>query len=619
MGACARKGVALRCLFTDKIAAMTVDQIIACAVLFGALCLFVWGRYRYDLVALLALFVVTVAGLVPPEDILSGFGHPAVITVAAVLTLSRGLSNSGVVELISSRIEPLSRHLILHIVALSAVCAVASAFMNNVGALALMLPVALSTCKVQDRPPALVLMPLAFASILGGLMTMIGTPPNIIIATYRSEISGAPFGMFDFSPVGVPIAVVGIIYIAVLGWRLVPKERRGNKSPDDLFQLDDYITEVEVQADSPLLNKNFGFAESEMGQDVVIAGRLRRSGMISKPARREIVQEGDILTLKADPKDLKSALEKFGLALHGEQMPRKLEQLESQNIKLFEAVVQTGSPVEGRTPAYLRLRSGFTLHLLAVARSGKQIRNRIKDVNFEAGDVLLMQGDQDSGPDTLSDLRLLPLPERGLRLGAPRKTWLSLAIFALAIAASMVGGLPIAVAFIGAIIAYVLLDIIPTRELYNYIDWPVIVLLGAMIPVGNALQATGATDVLAGQIVSATSVMPTYMVLAIIMMVTMTLSDVINNAATALIMAPLSVAIAKSLGVSADPFLMSVALGASCAFLTPIGHQSNTLVMGPAGYHFSDYWRVGLPLEALIVVISVPLILLFWPLAQAAG
>lgn len=601
---------------------MTIEQAIACGVLGGSLVLFVWGRWRYDLVAMMALFTITVAGLFTPsplisiEEVLSGFGHPAVITVAAVLTLSRGLSNSGVVELISQRLEPFSHNLVLHIVSLSIVCAVASAFMNNVGALAIMLPVALSTCKAHNRPPALVLMPLAFSSILGGLMTMIGTPPNIIIATYRAELPGAdgPFGMFDFSPVGVPIAVAGILFMAVIGWRLVPKARSGAKSPDDLFHLEDYITEVEVKEGSILIDNSFGSAENEMGQDVVIAGRLRPSGTVTKPARRETVLAGDILTLKADPKALKPILDKFGLELHGERLPHKLEELEPQNIKIYETVVQSGSPIEGRTPAYLRLRSGFTLHLLAVARAGEQISNRIKDITFQSGDVLLMQGDQDSVPDTLSELRLLPLPERGLRLGKPRKVLTALAIFTAAILLSVFGAVPIAVAFIGAIIAFVLFDLIPTRELYSYIDWPIIVLLGAMIPVGQALDQTGATALLASYIVGATSGLPIYVILAIVMIVTMTLSDLINNAATALVMAPLSVAIAQSLGVSTDTFLMAVAVGASCAFLTPIGHQSNTLVMGPAGYHFGDYWRVGLPLEAIIVVISIPLILVVWPL-----
>ena len=592
---------------------MTIDQSIAFSVLGASLILFVWGRWRYDMVAVAALVAVTLAGLVPPSDVLSGFGHPAVITVAAVLVISRALSNSGIVDLVSRKLSPYTENLALHIIVLSGVCAVASAFMNNIGAIAIMLPVALASCAERDRSPAIVLMPLAFGSILGGLMTLIGTPPNIIVAVYRAELTGTSFGMFDYSPVGVPVAVLGILFTALIGWRLVPHERSGTKNPDQLFEIEEYITEVRIVEDSPLIGQRYGEMEQLIGEDVVVAGRLLTDDRIVKPARRQIVRAGDVLILKADPVDLKPIMDEFGLELFG-KVPKKLEELEPDNVKIYEAVVSPGSALEGRSPTYLRRRSGYTLHLLAVARSGEPIRKRLKNLTFQSGDVLLMQGDMDTAGDTISELRLLPLPERGLTLGQPRKIGLALGIFATAIAASAFGLLPIAVAFLAAIIFFVVLDILPTRELYSHIDWPIIVLLGAMIPVGQALQNTGATDLIAQNIVSVTSGFPIWVVISMIMIVTMTLSDLINNAATALIMAPISAAIANTIGASVDPFLMAVAVAASCAFLTPIGHQSNTLVMGPAGYHFGDYWRMGLPLEILILIVSVPLILWAWPL-----
>lgn len=592
---------------------MTLDQSIAFAVLLLVLILFVWGRWRYDVVAVGALIVVTSARLVTPAQALAGFGNSAVITVAAVLVISRALSNSGVVDAISSRIRPLTEHQTIHIIALSGLCAFASAFMNNVGAIALMLPVALVSCAERDRSPAIVLMPLAFGSILGGLMTLIGTPPNIIIANFRAELTGQPFGIFDYSGVGVPIAFLGIVFMATIGWRLVPEERTGTKSPDQLFAIEEYITEVRVMNDSPLIDKRYGEMENAIGQDAVVTGVLRDQDKFVKPTRMQIVRAGDVMILKADPAGLKPIMDEFGLELHGEA-PRKLQELEADNIKIYEAVVGVESPLTGLSPANLRLRSGFTLHLLAVARAGEPIRNRIKDVVFRAGDVLLMQGDQDSTPDTMTALNLLPLPERGLQLGKPRKVWLALGIFALALGLSVAGLLPIAVAFLGAIAAFVIAGLLPTRELYSHIDWPIIVLLGAMIPVGQALQNTGASDLMARSIVGITQGLPTWVVLTLVMVTTMCLSDLINNAATALVMAPIAAAIAQTLGTSIDPFLMCVAIGASCAFLTPIGHQSNTLVMGPAGYHFDDYWRMGLPLEVLIVSISIPLILWIWPL-----
>lgn len=592
---------------------MTFDQSIAFMVLGASLILFIWGRWRYDMVAVAALVAVTLAGLVPSSDILSGFGHPAVITVAAVLVISRALSNSGMIDVVSRALSPYTENLAMHIIVLSGVCAVASAFMNNVGAIAIMLPVALASCAERGRSPAIVLMPLAFGSILGGLMTLMGTPPNIIIASFRADLTGTPFGIFDYSPVGIPVAVLGVLFTALIGWRLVPRERSGKKNPDQLFEIEEYITEVRIVEDSPLVDGRYGDMEQVIGEDVVVAGRLRTDGRFAKPARRQIVRAGDVLILKADPVDLKPIMDEFGLELFG-KVPKKLEELEPDNVKIYEAVVTPGSPMEGRSPAYLRRRSGFTLHLLAVARSGEPIRKRLKDVAFRAGDVLLMQGDMDNAGEMISELRLLPLPERGLTLGQPRKILLALGIFAAAILSSALGLLPIAVAFLAAIILFVVMDILPTRELYSHIDWPIIVLLGAMIPVGQALQNTGATDLIALNIVAATSGLPIWVVISLIMVVTMTLSDLINNAATALIMAPIAAAIANTIGASIDPFLMAVAIGASCAFLTPIGHQSNTLVMGPAGYHFGDYWRMGLPLEILILIVSVPLILWAWPL-----
>ncbi len=592
---------------------MNFEQAISFAVLIGSLAFFVWGRWRYDLVAAGALVVVAATGLVTPAEALGGFGHPAVITVAAVLVISRALINSGLIDEIRRHLLPFTENLALHIISLSTVCAIASAFINNVGAIAIMLPVALMTCAERGRAPALVLMPLAFGSILGGLMTLIGTPPNIIIATFRGELNGTEFGMFDFSLVGIPVAFLGILFTALIGWRLVPQKRRGTKNPDQLFQIEAYITEVRVINDGPLIGKRYGDMEQEIGEDVVVTGLLRADGKMRKPARREFVREGDVLILKADPKDLKPIMDQFGLELYG-TVPQKLEELEPDNIKLYEAIVSPGSLLESRSPTYLRRRSGYTLHLLAIAREGEPIRKRLKDVAFRSGDVLLMQGDQDSTPDTLAELKLLPLPERGLKLGKPRKIWLALGIFTLAILASAFGYLSLPVAFIAAIGAFVMTGILPTRELYSYIDWPIIVLLGAMIPVGQALQSTGSTDLIAAAIVAATSSLPIWVMLALIMAVTMTLSDLVNNAATALIMAPIAVSIANTLGHSVDPYLMTVAVGASCAFLTPIGHQSNTLVMGPAGYHFSDYWRMGLPLEIIILFVSIPLIMWWWPL-----
>jgi di/tricarboxylate transporter len=592
---------------------MTFDQIAAFIILGACLGLFAWGKWRYDIVAGMALVAVAVTGLVEPNKIFSGFGHPAVITVACVLVISHTLRRAGVIDILAARLSAFTHSTFMHIVSLSLVVAVCSAFMNNVGAIAIMLPVALASAKERNRSPAILLMPLAFGSILGGLMTMIGTPPNIIIATYRADLMGEPFSMFDFSPVGVPVALVGLIFVALIGWRLIPGDRKGAKSAEDLFQISHYITEVKVPEGSKLIGVAIAKAEELTGEDVLITGITRREGRMRRPVPWELVREGDLLLLRADPMDLKPIVDEHGLDLVGstDDAPAHLQPV---NTKLIEAVVTPGSILEGRSSHFLRLRSHFALELLGVAREGEPLDKRIKRTDLKGGDVILLQASEEDGEDVLSDLGLLPLPERGLALGEPRRVLVSLGIFAVAIVLSALGYVPIAVAFMGVIIAYVLLGLLPLRELYTKIDWPIIVLLGGMIPVGQALEASGATGLIAGQILGLTGFMPVWAILALVMVVTMTLSDLINNAATALVMAPIAAAIATGLDANYDPFLMAVAIGASCAFLTPIGHQSNTLVMGPGGYRFGDYWRMGLPLEITIVAVSIPLILVFWPM-----
>ncbi|MCG8696189.1 MAG: SLC13 family permease [Minwuiales bacterium] len=592
---------------------MTGDQAIVFGVLAGCLVMFAWGRWRYDLVALVAMLAVVTAGLVPAAEALAGFGHPAVITVAAVLVISRALRNSGIVDLIARRLMPLTERPLLHIAALTGTVTVCSAFMNNVGALALMLPVAIATANASGRSPAILLMPLAFGSILGGLMTMIGTPPNVIVATYRAELSGEPFRMFDFSPVGAVIAFAGVVFVALIGWRLLPKERQAQTHADRLFEINDYLAEVRIPEEAPWVGQRIGEIEALTGEEMIPVGLVRGRDKVVHPSRWRRLQAGDTLIVKAGPDDLKQAIDEAKLELVAGNAAA-LEGLRADELQLTEAVITAGSPLDGRNIHYLRRRSGDSVSLLALARSGEAIRNRLRRVRFASGDVLLLQGDRDTLGDTMTDLGLLPLAERDLQLGLPRRIGTALAVFAIALALGATGTVPVTIAFLGAIAAYVVLDILPIRDAYRDIDWPVIVLLGAMIPVGRALETTGATELIANSIVGATAGLPAWAVLTLVLVVTMTLSDLVNNAATALVMAPIAAGIAAQLGANADPFLMAVAVGASCAFLTPIGHQSNTLVMGPGGYRFGDYWRMGLPLEVMIVAIGVPMILLVWPL-----
>ena len=628
---------------------MNLEQGIVLGVIAMTFGLFAWGKWRYDVVAVIALFSVVVgdvvlekilrrgeSNLIDPDHALDGFGHAAVITVAAVLVISRALRNSGVVDLIARRLMPLAKNQLLHIASLCVVAAVLSAFMNNVGALALLLPVALKTASEQNRSPTLILMPLAFASILGGMITMIGTPPNIIISIFREEYLknlaekaatdstvrdylvslGNPagnFGMFDFSPVGGLVALMGVAFVALIGWRLIPKDAQKKSGTEELFALDEYITEVRVPEDCKFVGMTLGEVEKETGEKMMVFGFIRKDGKVISPNRNNLVRADARYLVKVDPLDLQVIMDESGLRL-AKELRARIDSIEGDDVTFSEVLVTPTSHLLGRTRAELRRRTSGSVVLMAVARQGQPMRKRLGDIVFRVGDVLLLQGNGDDLKEHVINLHLLPLAERELQVGIFSKVSVAVGIFGVAIALSMFDVLPTTLAFLGAIIAYVFLGILPMRDLYRQIDWPVIVLLGAMIPVSGALQDTGLTDKIADFVNDHKGNVPAWGILAVLMVLTMTLSDVINNAATALIMAPIGVGIALQMGASPDPFLMAVAVGASCAFLTPIGHQCNALILGPGGYRFGDYWRMGLPLEVLIVAGSVPLILYRFPL-----
>jgi len=588
---------------------MTTEQIIIFAILGLSLVFFMWGRWRYDVVAFTALILAVIGGVVPTDLAFRGFGHPAVITVAAVLVISRTLQVSGVIDLIAGAVLRMAKGQGSQMTALSGIGAVLSGFMNNVGALALLMPLALRLSK----KPSAVLMPLSFATILGGLVTLIGTPPNIIVATYRTDVVGEPFALFDFAFVGLPIALIGLIFVLLIGWRLIPAERTGRRSAEEMFDLDSYVVEVSVDEESEFMGKTVRELEALDEDRSIVVGLLRDDTRRLTHIWGERLRAGDLLLLRVDPATLDDLLKKAGLTLTGAERLKE-ENIRSDQVGTIEAVVQPGARVEGRSPQTLGMRRRFGVALLELARERQPVRERLARVQFRAGDVLLLQGDEEELADAVAEMGCLPLAERRLTVGKPRAVMIPILIFTASVLSTVMGWTPVHVSFAAAVVALILLNRISANEAYQTIEWPVIVLLGAMIPLGNALQSTGGTQLIAESIVGLSGTIPIWAVLTIVLVVTMTLSDLMNNAATAIVMAPISVAIAQQLGVNADPFLMAVAIGASCAFLTPIGHQNNVLVMGPGGYRFGDYWRMGLPLEIIIVATSVPLILIFWPL-----
>ena len=579
-------------------------------LLASALILFIWGKIRYDFIALAILFVLSILRIIPVEDTFSGFGHPAVITVAAVMIVSQGLQNSGLIDLIARWLEKIGKNNLLQTVVLCAVTGIASAFMNNVGAIAIMMPVAIKLSNKNNNPPSHILMPLAFSSILGGMMTLIGTPPNIIISTFRNNAIGSPFKMFDFMPVGIFITIVGIAFVSIIGWRLLPK-RKAQNGPGELFNIDDYITEVRVLKNSNYRGKKLGDIKKAKNFDINILGLIRNKRRIHTPELSEELKVNDILIFEADSENLKEFTDITGFKLLGGKQFRK-DAAGSKDISNREVVVINGSKILGKTASDLNLRSRYGINLLAVARADQQIKQRLDHIKFQVGDVLLLQGRTQVLDETISNIGCIPLEERGLRIGYQKRIIMALSIFIAAITIAATGILHVSLSFSIAALLLILTGIIPFRDVYKDIDWAIIILLGAMLPVGTALELSGGANTIAEIIMSWGTGIPLWLMLAIIMSITMLLSNVINNAATAVLMAPIGIIIAQNTGVSVDSFLMSIAIGASSPFLTPIGHQSNTLVMAPGGYKFTDYWRMGLPLQILIIVIAIPIIMLVW-------
>ncbi|MGB5332032.1 MAG: SLC13 family permease [Woeseiaceae bacterium] len=590
---------------------MTPDQLTLFSLLLFVFAFLIWGRWRYDLVAFVALLAALLTGLVPVEQAFSGFGHPATVIIALVLIVSRGLSNSGAIEVIVRHLVDASRKLSTHITIMSGLAAGLSALMNNVAALALLMPVDMHAAKKAGRSPALSLMPLSFASILGGMITLIGTPPNIIIAEFRGDVLGEPYRMFDFAPVGIACAAVGVAYVALIGWRLLPSSRRSADAGKELFDLANYIAEVRVPEGSPAIGQLVRDLEDQAAKsDVEIIGLTRRGRRMPGLARIAEIKAGDILVVEASPDSLEEALG----ALKLEYVGKGKDQLGDTDLILNEVVVQESSRLAGKSAMDLRMLYRYRVALVGVSRQGERFRDNVRKLELRPGDVLLLLGADERLADVTSRLGLLPLADRGQRVIQRDKAWLAVGVFGAAILAASVGllYLPVALGCVTAL--YVILNIVPIRDVYTSVEWPVIVLLGSMIPIGGALQSTGGTALIAGGIVDLSAGYSPVVVLTLLIVITMTLSDVMNNTATAVIAAPIAIEIAARLDVSPDPFLMGVAVAASCAFLTPIGHKNNTLIMGPGGYHFGDYWRMGLPLEILIVVVSVPTIIAVWPL-----
>ncbi len=589
---------------------MTTQQALSFAVLAGAMALFIHGRLRYDLVAVLALLASVAVGVVPPDKAFTGFGDDIVIIVGGALVVSAAVARSGAMEAAMARLVPSVSSVRLQMFALVGTVTLLSAFVKNIGALAMMIPIAFRMAKQSHTSPSAFLMPMAFGSLLGGLMTQVGTSPNIIVSRVRGEMTGEPFSMFDFTPVGLGLAAAGLIFL-VLGHRLVPVRRVAAKGLDEAIEIADYTTEARVMPGSEMVGKTV-LDLTASTPAVSVVGIVRAQAKRTTPLPDAVLRGDDILLLKGEPEALEEVVSRAGLELEGSH--RQTEPGEAgDEIGSIEAVIGPDSLLVGGSAGRMTLHERFNVNLLAVSRSGERITERLRDVVLRPGDVIVLHGNLARLPGKLRELRCLPLAERPIRLGNVRRGIIPIAVLGAAMVLTAVGLVPVAVAFFAAAAFVILLGALPLREAYEAVDWPILIMLGSLIPVSEAIRTTGGTDLIAGWLSHAGAVLPASGALALIMVAAMAVTPFLNNAATVLVMAPIAATFAERLTLRPDAFLMAVAVGAACDFLTPIGHQCNTLVMGPGGYRFGDYWRLGAPLSALVVLLGVPLIMVVWP------
>uniref|UniRef100_A0A9E7ZMU0 SLC13 family permease n=1 Tax=Bosea sp. NBC_00436 TaxID=2969620 RepID=A0A9E7ZMU0_9HYPH len=590
---------------------MTQPQILSVILVAGMMAAFLWGRLRYDIVAMLALLLSVLLGLVPAADAFKGFSDDIVIIVGSALVLSAAVARSRIIERLFSKLGSGFTSTQLQVPLLVFVVAVMSAIIKNIGALAMMLPIAYQFARKSGKSPSVFLMPMAFASLLGGIVTLVGTSPNVIVARVRQELGGEPFRMFDFAPVGIVVAIAGCLFLSV-GYRLLPRDRRGAVSLDQAIDIKDYLTEASLNGKSPLAGKTVADLKA-IGEGIEIVSILRNERRVQAPLPDASLKAGDILLLRGDAAVLERVVAEGGLDLTGKDRPTQKDDALDPD-RIAEAIIGPDSTLIGQSAGDIALHSRFGVNMIAISRSGERFSQRLRDIRLRAGDIVVIQGDEKLLPEKLSELGLLPLADRLVPLGSTRRVVLTVTIALAAIVALAAGLAPVPFVFFAAAVLLIACRCVPLREAYRNIDAPILLMLAALIPVSDSLRTTGTTDLFASWLAMIGGGLPGWAAVGLILVAAMAVTPFLNNAATVLVMAPIGAGFAKNLGYNPDAFLMAVAIGAACDFLTPIGHQCNTLVMGPGGYRFSDYSRLGAPLSLIVILLAVPMILLVWPL-----
>jgi len=578
-----------------------------------ALVLFATEWLRMDLVSLLLLLALAVTGLVSAEEAFSGFSNPAVITVAAMFIISAGLTRTGALVPLGNRLMRLAGGSEVRMVVVIMLCSAGfSAFINNIGATAMLLPMAVSMARNGRISPSKLLIPLAFGSLLGGVCTLIGTPPNILMNTLLGQYTGEHFSMFDFTPVGLAILTTGTLYMALIGRHLLPERKAGTLT--EAYQVKEYITEVQILDDSPLHGQRIGRSNFESRYGLKIRAFLRAGRKYPTPHRNRKLYSGDTLLLEGGPEAILSLRESKGLAIVPERdNPAATTELDREELMVIEAALSPNSGLAGKTLREVHFVETYGLTPLALWRSGAPVVRKVDRVLLRFGDVLLLQGPQENVLHLGEDHGFLLLGDIRTVSDQPQKAPLALTILVATIALASTDLLPIMLAASLGALAMVLSRCLNVRDLYTTIDWSIIVLIAGTLPLGLALEKTGAARLLADQIVGLIGPFGPLAVLCALFLLTSLLTEIMSHAAAAVLMAPIAFNSALDLAVSPQPFFMAVAVAASSCFMTPISHQSNALVMGPGGYRFTDFLRVGAPMNLLIWLVATILIPIAFP------
>jgi di/tricarboxylate transporter len=591
---------------------MTLPQGLAFGLIGVTIACFVWGRFRYDLISLAALIAAVALGLVPAKKAFDGFSNDVVVIIACALVVSAGFARSGVIEALLRPIAPKLKSARTQVPVFVAATAVLSMATKNVGALAILMPIALQVARRSNTSPSSLLMPMSFASLLGGLVTLVGTSPNIIVSEVRQDLFGKPFGMYDFAPVGLALTAAGVVFLS-FGYRLLSTSRAPAASLDEALEAKPYVTQVEVPEDWPMEKRRVADLHALADGDVRVLALIRGGRRRATPHGSTILKPQDKLLLEGEQMELDRLIARAKLKLTRSDKPAPQEE-PSEDVQVVESIVGADSALVGKSAQSLELYSQYGVNLLAVSRAGYRLTQALNRVRLRSGDLLMLQGGEKTLPGALKALGLLPLAQREVRLGGIRRAIAPTAILAGAMLAIAFHVAPVAVAFFGAAVAMVAFGGLRMRDAYAALDGPVLVLIAALIPVGEAVHSTGGADLVAGWLSHLFAAIPPLVAMGLMMALAMISAPFMHNAPTVLVFGPIAAGVAQRLHLNPDPFLMCVATGAACDFLTPIGHQCNTLVMAPGGYRFSDYPRLGAPLSLLVLIVGPALIALVWPL-----